>query len=187
MLRPTGQFILITTVCCISLVSILGCSSLEDSDSTDQEVEIKAQTVSTVTPTPTPKPTSTPTPLPTATNLPTELIESISPISPISPVTTTKEIDMSLADGSVEPPPGSEELLAAAVADLSAQTGTSIDQIKLISIEPVEWSDSSLGCPQEGFMYAQVITPGYQIVLEAQGQEYTYHTNQTTNVILCQQ
>jgi hypothetical protein len=50
----------------------------------------------------------------------------------------------------------------------------------------MEWSDASLGCPQEGMMYAQVITPGYLIVLEAQGQTFEYHTDQGTNVVLCQ-
>ena len=54
-------------------------------------------------------------------------------------------------------------------------------------MEAVEWSDASLGCPQEGFMYAQVITPGYLIILEAQGEQYEYHTDQTTNVVLCQE
>jgi hypothetical protein len=52
-------------------------------------------------------------------------------------------------------------------------------------MEEQQWSDTSLGCPQEGFMYAQVITPGYLIVLEAQGQTYEYHTDTQANVVLC--
>ena len=87
---------------------------------------------------------------------------------------------------SVEVIPGSEEALTAAVTDLSEQTGLPADQITLVSIEAVEWRDSSLGCPEEGFMYAQVITPGYKIVLEAAGQEYIYHTDQGPNAVLCQ-
>jgi hypothetical protein len=87
----------------------------------------------------------------------------------------------------VPPIPGSEAALAAAVADLTKQTGLPADQITLVSIEGRDWSDASLGCPQEGMMYAQVITPGYLIILEVQGQQYEYHTDQTTNVILCNQ
>jgi hypothetical protein len=34
-------------------------------------------------------------------------------------------------------------------------------------------------------MYAQVITPGYRIVLEADGKTYTYHTSQS-HVVLCE-
>ena len=82
--------------------------------------------------------------------------------------------------------PGSEEALAAAVEDLSEQTGVPPGQITLVSMEAVEWGDSSLGCPQPGFMYAQVITPGFKIVLEADGQEYTYHSDQGSNAVLCE-
>jgi hypothetical protein len=34
-------------------------------------------------------------------------------------------------------------------------------------------------------MYAQVITPGFLIVLAAQGQTYEYHTDQKATVVLC--
>jgi hypothetical protein len=87
----------------------------------------------------------------------------------------------------MQPIPGSEAALAAAIADLSQRTGVSADQITLVSMEAREWSDASLGCPQEGMMYAQVITPGYLIILAAQGQQYEYHTDQAANVVLCQQ
>jgi hypothetical protein len=33
-------------------------------------------------------------------------------------------------------------------------------ELKIVRIEPVEWRDSSLGCPQPGMEYLQVITPG---------------------------
>jgi len=71
-----------------------------------------------------------------------------------------------------------EKALAAAIADLARQTGLPGGDIHLASIEATNWNDSSLGCPQEGFMYAQVITPGYLIMLEAQGQQYEYHADQ---------
>ncbi len=57
----------------------------------------------------------------------------------------------------------------------------------LIMIAPVEWSDGSLGCPKPGMNYLQVITPGYQITLEAQGQRYEYHTDQRGAVVRCDQ
>jgi hypothetical protein len=38
--------------------------------------------------------------------------------------------------------------------------GLSAD-LKLLTSEQAQWSDSSLGCPQPGVMYAQVITSGY--------------------------
>jgi hypothetical protein len=186
MLRLASKFFLVVIFSCAALFST-SCSSFGDSAS-DAELELEAQVVPTVTPTDTPVPTPTqeptPTPEPTAETLQTELIE---PISPVSPITTTRVSTMTLADGSAELIPGSEETVAAAVADLSKQTGVPAGQIALVSIESKDWSDSSLGCPQEGFMYAQVITPGYLIMLEADGQLYEYHTDLRTNVILCEQ
>lgn len=52
----------------------------------------------------------------------------------------------------------------AAIVDRGRQAlreaGLSPD-LKLLGSEQVQWNDSSLGCPQPGTMYAQVITPGY--------------------------
>jgi len=109
-----------------------------------------------------------------------ELAEPVSPVSPL------EKPAVRAGDQGVEPIPGSETALAAAKADLAQQSGVPVDQIKLVSMEAVEWSDTSLGCPQEGYMYAQVITPGYVMVLEAQGQSYEYHTDTTTSVVWCQ-
>jgi hypothetical protein len=48
--------------------------------------------------------------------------------------------------------------------------------VKIASVEQVEWPDSALGNPEEGVMYAQVITPGFKLVLKAGETEYIYHT-----------
>lgn len=69
-----------------------------------------------------------------------------------------------------------------ALADLAAKLGVTPDAITVKSVEPVEWPDASLGCPQPGMMYAQVITPGYRIVLEVNGQSYEYHAGSGTIV-----
>lgn len=70
--------------------------------------------------------------------------------------------------------------------DLAARLRIDVGEIGVISSADVEWSDGALGCPQEGFAYVQVITPGYQIVLEANNQQYTYHTDMNGNFLLCQ-
>jgi hypothetical protein len=71
-----------------------------------------------------------------------------------------------------------------AKGDLAQHLGLSADQIQIITVTAVDWPDASLGCPQPGKMYAQMITPGYQIILAAQGQEYEYHAN-LADVVLC--
>lgn len=71
------------------------------------------------------------------------------------------------------PRPSASQL---AVADLAGQLGIAAEAITVRSVEQVEWNDASLGCAKPGQMYAQVITPGYRIVLEANGQSHEYHT-----------
>lgn len=57
---------------------------------------------------------------------------------------------------------------------------------KLHSSEETEWFDSSLGCPQEGMAYAQVITPGYKLVFELAGTSYAVHTNsEGSHMVIC--
>ncbi|MBI2611793.1 hypothetical protein HYW54_03555 [Candidatus Gottesmanbacteria bacterium] len=70
-----------------------------------------------------------------------------------------------------------EQVLNLAIEDLTETENIKKEDIKVKSIEEREWSDSSLGCPKPGYFYAQVITPGYQIVLEARQNQYTYHTS----------
>ncbi len=73
----------------------------------------------------------------------------------------------------------------AAVADLAARLHLAPDAIRVISVEATDWNDTSLGCPQPGVAYAQVITPGWKIVLEAQGKQAEYHADQRGRVVTC--
>ena len=57
---------------------------------------------------------------------------------------------------------------------------------KLDSSEGVGWSDATLGCPQEGMVYAQVITPGYKLIFDLGGTSYVVHTNSDgSHVVIC--
>lgn len=66
-------------------------------------------------------------------------------------------------------------LVDLAMSDLSSALGLPIDQVAPLSAVAHTFPDASLGVPQEGMLYAQVLTPGYIITLEAEGQVYTYH------------
>lgn len=71
--------------------------------------------------------------------------------------------------------------------DLARTLGLAPEVIQLVSVEAADWPDASLGCPQRGMMYAQVITPGFRIVLDAAVQSYDYHTDKHSSVVLCQE
>src|SRR5690349_18439540 len=66
----------------------------------------------------------------------------------------------------------------AALAALSSDLSLSADQIKLISTEAVTWPNGCLGVTHMGVMCTQAEVEGFKIVLEANGQQYEYHTNQ---------
>lgn len=65
------------------------------------------------------------------------------------------------------------------------RTGVPTGQVGLAAIEATQWPDASLGCPQEGSDYPQVITPGYKLTLIVGTDLYSYHTDDGTLVVLC--
>ncbi|HEY9207338.1 MAG TPA: hypothetical protein VIO58_15615 [Candidatus Methanoperedens sp.] len=61
--------------------------------------------------------------------------------------------------------------------DLAERLNISISEIQLVKQQSVDWPDTSLSYPEEGKMYAQVITPGFRIILEAEGKLYEYRSD----------
>jgi hypothetical protein len=80
-----------------------------------------------------------------------------------------------------------EEVVEAVKADLAERLEIDQAEISVVSAESRDWEDASLGCPEEGEMYAQVITHGFQIILEANGTEYDYRTDDLGSFKLCEQ
>ena len=81
---------------------------------------------------------------------------------------------------------GPENLIGMVKADLAQRLSVSAEQINVVESVEVEWSDSSLDCPQPDMLYTQVITPGYRILLEVNGQTYEYHSNRDTHFVYCE-
>ncbi len=82
------------------------------------------------------------------------------------------------------PDPQTSGAVDAAKQDLAKLLGIDVSKITLVSMEAVEWPDSCLGVVQQDVFCAQVITPGYRIILKAEGQSYEYHTNQNGSSLL---
>jgi hypothetical protein len=72
----------------------------------------------------------------------------------------------------------------AAIKSLSETLNIAVDQIKLVSTEAITWPDGCLGIVKVGVMCTQAEVPGFKIILEANGQEYEFHTNQDGSVVL---
>lgn len=79
-----------------------------------------------------------------------------------------------------------QNLIELIKTDLANRQAVSVDEIILVETAEVEWSDSSLDCPQPGMEYLQVITPGYRIVLQVNDQSYEYHTNKNNYFVHCE-
>jgi hypothetical protein len=69
----------------------------------------------------------------------------------------------------------SEHLVELAKTDLAQRLGIAPDAIEVQSVEPTEFPDASLGVPEPGKSYAQVVTAGYVIELSAADENYRYH------------
>jgi hypothetical protein len=132
--------------------------------------------VPSATPFPTLAPTHTPVPLlPTATFVP--------------PTPTTGVPTMSIPTNT--PPAGDASSLPAnpyarrAVELVSQYSGIAPENLTVVSMEEVQWRDSSLGCPKPGSMYMQVITPGTRIIVEGDGQTFSVHGRSLENLFVC--
>ena len=111
-------------------------------------------------PAPTGAPIASPSPATTSTAPP--------PVAPEKPIALAPEPQITLA-----------------LADLSERLGIPLDEIQVVSVESVQWRDASLGCPDPGLVYAQVVTRGFLGLLEAGGEQYVYHTDAGRTVTLC--
>ena len=131
-------------------------------------------------------------PTPTSTDeTPVTIVDTQEPVSSQTPITILDNmnpevcsfihfINACFTDGQLPADiPLSEYtgLFFTARFDLRDQFDVELESVKIKSVERVEWNDTSLGNPQPDMMYAQVITPGFKMVLDAQGETFTFHTS----------
>ena len=116
-------------------------------------------------------------------------VETAAPTNAAPAPKSTETPEPAMTDIPTDAPSGEvpDDLIADMKADLADRLGIPADRIGLLEAKAVQWRDSSLGCPEKGQMYMQVITPGYQVLLEAEGQEYDYRAaEQPEHFKLCE-
>lgn len=64
-----------------------------------------------------------------------------------------------------------------AIRVVAEKAGVPPQQIEVERFEEVDWPDSCLGLATADEMCAQVITPGYRVILNADGNRYEVHTD----------
>jgi len=90
--------------------------------------------------------------------------------------TTQQDMHASLA--ACPPVGGIDTLVEQAKTHLAQRLAIDTDQIDVKGVEPTEFPDASLGVPEPGKSYAQVITPGYIINLIVSGRVFRYHASE---------
>jgi hypothetical protein len=72
-----------------------------------------------------------------------------------------------------------DAITAAAVAQLAAELGLAEADVTVLSAEQTEFTDGCLGLGGPAESCLQAITPGWLVMLSANGQEYEVHTDAT--------
>jgi hypothetical protein len=62
-------------------------------------------------------------------------------------------------------------------------TGVDPSSLTVTRAEPITWPDSSLGCPQPGIQYLQVLTPGYRIEFHGAQGNYFVHVAANQSIV----
>lgn len=87
-------------------------------------------------------------------------------------------------DATPQLPIGMIPAVSAAITALSETLNLPPGQITVVSAEAVEWPDGCLGVQKPGVMCTQAIVPGYKIILEANGEQYEFHTDEDGSTVL---
>jgi hypothetical protein len=69
------------------------------------------------------------------------------------------------------------DVARAAKEKVSASTGVSVEEIEIVRANRVEWSDTCLELGGTDEFCGQAITPGWRVILRADGEEYEIHTD----------
>lgn len=132
-----------------------------------QKSESTAVAIPTATPvdTPTPVPTTTRPTNPTTAPTATTVRPSPSPVPTRTPTP------------SPTPTPEPSLATAKAAALLVSTLGINAREVSFDTVKAMQWPNAAIGCPEPGRAYADVIVPGWMIILRYDSKLYEYHAD----------
>ncbi|MCX6081830.1 MAG: hypothetical protein NTW32_20070 [Chloroflexi bacterium] len=101
------------------------------------------------------------------------------------PALPTQGVETQMPTSAPNAPAGLEKMVETARLDLAERISVPVSAISLLQAGPVNWSNAGLGCPDPGMVYAEVITPGYQVILRSGDKQYEYHAGKDQLPIFC--
>jgi hypothetical protein len=113
-----------------------------------------------------------------------------SPTTPSNtPAPTTSATPAASAPAAIPmtPSPEASSAVDAALQDASAHLGVTPDQLQVTQVDARQWGDASLGCPEAGQLYSQIVTPGFLIVITSGARQLEYHSDSRAHVKLCRE
>lgn len=99
--------------------------------------------------------------------------------------TTATPVSLYSPQDSLPDNPTFQSLAQQARQDLANRLGVELDQVDYLKIVPAKWPYDMLGCPLLEGKKLDENNPGYQILLTANGQTYTYHTDGIDWIVPC--
>jgi len=72
------------------------------------------------------------------------------------------------------------------LADAAQRTGLPQNALEVALAEARTWPDGSLGCPQSGMAYTQVLVDGYQVIVQAGDRTLDYRGSGPGRFRLCE-
>lgn len=130
---------------------------------------------------------ATPTLLPTPTTDQLILTETAQPTArPTADPNAGGVVEAGTAAGATAIPAGREQAVRTAVVLAASALNVAESEVSLQGAPlPVEWSDTSLGCPQPDTTYTPQIIPGYLVTVNVAGEPYNIHTDLQGNAVMC--
>jgi hypothetical protein len=71
--------------------------------------------------------------------------------------------------------PARDAAVALARRTLALKLDVTLEAVRLMSVAPAQWRDSSLGCPERGMVYMPVLTAGYKVTVAHADRQHVVH------------
>ncbi len=108
------------------------------------------------------------------------------PLLTVAPLPTVAIEQGGVVKPTAGPPSELQPLVDQAIADLVDRMSVDPAEVEVVTAETVVWPDTSLGCPQPGMQYLQVLTDGFRIELRVKDHIYAYHGGRGRGPFLCE-
>lgn len=162
------------------LIASLMAAALFATTACAQKTESTAVAIPTATPVDTPTPPPNPTRVPSPTPAPAATATAVRPAPTPTPTRTPTPTP------SPTPTPEPSLATAKAAALLVSTLGIPAAEVSFESVKPMQWPNTAIGCPEPGRAYAEVIVPGWMIILRHDAKLYEYHADREgEDVVTC--